>query len=78
MLENYQVMLIFVAGMLAGGIFAIIPFKKDPDWARIMKRSKKEVNSFQIDDCDLDFFEHEGTRFVLVNKGKEVAIRQIK
>lgn len=48
------------------------------NWDRVMKRSNKEVNSFQIDDCDLDFFEHEGTRFVLINKGKEVAIRQIK
>jgi hypothetical protein len=78
MLEHYQVVLIFIVGAIAGGFIGRALLKKDVDWDRVMKRSDKEVNSFQIDDCDLDFFEHEGARFVLVNKGKEFAIRQIK
>lgn len=78
MIEPYQVILIFLLGIAVGCFFGAICGKKDLNWDRVMKRSKKEVNSFQIDDCDLDFFEHEGTRFVLVNKGKEFAIRQIK
>lgn len=78
MIEPYQIVLIFILGIAVGCFFGSVCSKKDLDWNRVMKRSKKEVNSFQIDDCDLDFFEHEGTRFVLLNKGKEVAIRQIK
>lgn len=78
MIEPYQIVLIFLLGIAVGCFFWAICAKKDLDWDRVIKRSKKEVNSFQIDDCDLDFFEHEGTRFVLINKGKEVAIRQIK
>lgn len=78
MLEPYQAILIFLVGVLVGGILGAAMLKKDKNWGRIMKRSNKDVDSFQIDDCDLDFFEHEGARFVLINKGKEVAIRQIK
>ena len=78
MIEPYQVILIFIVGIAVGCFFGAIYGKQDKDLNRMLKRSNKEVNSFQIDDCDLDFFEHEGTRFVLINKGKEVAIRQIK
>jgi uncharacterized protein YcfJ len=78
MLEHYQVILIFIVGAIAGGFIGRALLQKDVDLDRVMKRSEKKTESFQIDDCDLDFFDHEGTRFVLVNKGKEFAIRQIK
>jgi hypothetical protein len=78
MIEPYQIVLIFLLGIAVGCFFSAICGKQDKDWDRIMKRENKKAHSFQIDDCDLDFFEHEGARFVLINKGKEVAIRQIK
>ena len=77
-MSNVEFSLSVGMGLVAGFILGATFFKKDKDWSRIMSRSEKKSEKLSIGDIDLDFFDHDGARFVLISKNNSINLKQIK
>ena len=75
---NMQDVIFVILGLVIGFVIGSIIFKKDKDWSRIMSRSEKKSEKLSIGDIDLDFFDHDGARFVLISKNSSINLKQIK